>query len=177
MQTLRVAFGEIVTWRRADGMRDDIGALTASIAHEVSQPPSGILNNANACLLMLAANPPEGNAPREAAKHIIQSGRRSSDVVASRRAMFDVAAPTLEPVDVSDAAREVIALAWHDLQRQSIVVHAELAADLPTVTGDRMQHRQVVLNLPRNGCDATSGVDDRPRQLGSPESVGNGRQS
>jgi C4-dicarboxylate-specific signal transduction histidine kinase len=173
MQTLRVAFGKIVTWQSADGMLDDIGALTASIAHEVSQPPSGILNNANACLLMLAANRPEGDAPPEAARHIIQDGRRSSDVVASLRAMFAASAPTLEPVDVSDAAREVFAPAWHDLQRQSIVVHAELAADLPTVTGDRLQHRQV----PRNGCDAMSGVDGRPRQLGTPESVGNRRQS
>ena len=175
MQTLRDAFGKIVTWQSADGTLDEIGGLTASIAHEGSQPPSGILNNANACLLMLAANPREGDAPREAARHIIQDGRCSSDVVASLRAMFDAAAPTLEPVNLSDAAREVIALAWHDLQRQSIVVHAELAANLPT--GHRMQHRQVILNLPRNGCDAMSGIDDRPRQLGSPESVGNGRQS
>ena len=90
--------------------------------------------------------------------------------------MFDIGAPTPEPVDLSDAAREVIALAWHDLQRQSIVVHAELAADLPTVTGDRTQHRQVVLNLLRNGWDAMSGVDDRPRQLGTLKSVGNRRQ-
>ena len=136
MHTFRDAFGEIVTRQSADGTIDDFSALTASIAHEVSQPPSGILHNTTACLLMPAANPPEGDAPRE-----------------------------------------VIALAWHDLQRQSIVVHAELAADLPTVTGDRRQHRQLVLNLPRNGCDAMSGVDDRPRQLGTPESVGNERQS
>ena len=57
MQTRRDAFGKIVTWQSTDGTLDDIGALTASIAHEVSQPPSGILNNANACLLILAANP------------------------------------------------------------------------------------------------------------------------
>src|SRR6185295_3420309 len=106
MQTLRDAFGKIVTRRSAEGTLDEIGALTASIAHEGGQLPSGVLNSANACLLMLAANPLEGDAPREAARHIIQDGRRSSDVVASLRAMFDAAAPTLEPVDLSDAARE-----------------------------------------------------------------------
>jgi signal transduction histidine kinase len=165
MQTLRDAFGNIVTWQSADGSSDDLGALTASIAHEVSQPLSGIVNNANACLLMLAANPPDVDAAREAARRTIRDGRRASDVVASLRTMFDTGELALEPVNLSDAAQDVIALAWHDLQRHGIVVRSEWAHDLPAVLGDRIKLQQVILNLVRNACDAMSTVTGRPRLI------------
>ena len=81
------------------------------------------------------------------------------------RALFSKKEFTLEPLDLNEATREVIALSLSELQRNRVIVQSELADDLPPVTGDRIQLQQVILNLLRNASDAMVGVDDRPRQL------------
>ena len=81
------------------------------------------------------------------------------------RALFSKREFTLEPLDLNEATREVIALSSNDLQRNRIILQSELADDLPIVTGDRIQLQQVILNLLRNASDAMVDVHDRPRQL------------
>jgi len=142
-----------------------LSALTASIAHEVNQPLSGIITNAETCLRMLDATPPNVDGARETARRTIRDGGRASDVIARLRALFSKREFALEPLDLNDAAREVIALFSNDFQRNRIRLHAELADDLPTVTGDRIQLQQVILNLLRNAADAMIDVADRPREL------------
>jgi PAS domain S-box-containing protein len=142
-----------------------LGALTASIAHEVNQPLSGIITNASTCLRMLAADPPNIDGARETARRTIRDGNRASDVITRLRALFGKKDVTTEPVDLNEATREVIALLRTELQRSRVILHAELADDLPPATGDRVQLQQVILNLLRNASEAMSGVDDRPRKL------------
>jgi PAS domain S-box-containing protein len=142
-----------------------LGALTASIAHEVNQPLSGIITNAGTCLRMLAADPPNVEGARETARRTIRDGNRASDVITRLRALFSKKDVTTEQVDLNEATREVIALSSSELQRSRVILRAELADDLPPVTGDRVQLQQVILNLLRNASDAMSGVDDRPRKL------------
>jgi C4-dicarboxylate-specific signal transduction histidine kinase len=142
-----------------------LGVLTASIAHEVNQPLSGIITNANTCLRMLAADPPNVDGARETARRTIRDGNRAADVVTRLRALFGKKGTATESVDVNEATREVIALSLGELQRSRVILRAELADDLPPVTGDRVQLQQVILNLVRNASDAMSGVNDRPRQL------------
>jgi len=142
-----------------------LGVLTASIAHEVNQPLSGIVTNASTCLRMLAADPPNVDGARETARRTIRDGHRASEVITRLRALYGKKEPTTESVDLNEATREVIALSLSELQRNRVVLRPELADDLPPVTGDRVQLQQVILNLIRNGSDAMSGVDDRPRQL------------
>jgi signal transduction histidine kinase len=142
-----------------------LGALTASIAHEVNQPLSGIITNAGTCLRMLDATPPDVDGARETARRTIRDGNRASDVIARLRSLFSKKEFTLEPLDLNEATREVIALALSELQRNRVIVQTELADDLPSITGDRVQLQQVLLNLVRNASDAMVGVDDRPRQL------------
>ncbi|MGC2364020.1 MAG: PAS domain S-box protein [Candidatus Sulfotelmatobacter sp.] len=142
-----------------------LGVLTASIAHEVNQPLSGIVTNASTCLRMLAADPPNVDGARETARRTIRDGNRASEVITRLRALYGKKEPTIESVDLNEATREVLAVSLSELQRNRIIVQHELADDLPPVTGDRVQLQQVILNLIRNGSDAMSSVDDRPRQL------------
>jgi PAS domain S-box-containing protein len=142
-----------------------LGALTASIGHEVNQPLSGIITNASTCLRMLAADPPNIDGARETARRTIRDGNRAADVITRLRALFSKKDVTTEPVDLNEATREVIALLRSELQRSRVILHAELADDLPPATGDRVQLQQVILNLLRNASEAMSGVDDRPRKL------------
>jgi PAS domain S-box-containing protein len=142
-----------------------LGVLTASIAHEVNQPLSGIVTNASTCLRMLAADPPNVEGARETARRTIRDGNRASEVITRLRALYGKKDPTSEAVDLNEAAREVIALSVSELQRGQVILRPELTDDLPLVTGDRMQLQQVILNLIRNASDAMSTVDDRPRQL------------
>jgi signal transduction histidine kinase len=142
-----------------------LGALTASIAHEVNQPLSGIVTNANTCLRMLAADPPNIDGARETARRAIRDGNRASDVITRLRALFTRKGAASEAVDLNEAVREVIALSVSELQRGRVILRSELAEDLPPVSGDRVQLQQVILNLLLNAADAMSGVEDRPRHL------------
>jgi PAS domain S-box-containing protein len=142
-----------------------LGALTASIAHEVNQPLSGIVTNASTCLRMLSADPPNIDGALETARRTIRDGNRAADVIARLRALFSKKDAALESVDLNEATREVVALSLSELQRNRVILRTELIDDLPPVLGDRVQLQQVILNLVRNASDAMSGVEDRPRQL------------
>jgi C4-dicarboxylate-specific signal transduction histidine kinase len=139
--------------------------LTASIAHEVNQPLSGILTNASTCLRMLAADPPNLDGARETARRTIRDGNRASDVIVRLRALFGKRRFTMEPVDLNEATQEVIALVLSEFQRDRVNLRTELIDGLPPVMGDRVQLQQVILNLIRNASDAMIGIDNRPRQL------------
>jgi PAS domain S-box-containing protein len=142
-----------------------LGALTASIAHEVNQPLSGIITNASTCLRMLAADSPNVEGARETARRTIRDGNRASDVITRLRRLFSKKDPTKEPVDLNEATHEVITLLRSELQRSRVILREELGDEIPPVTGDRVQLQQVILNLLRNASEAMSSVDDRPRQL------------
>jgi PAS domain S-box-containing protein len=142
-----------------------LSALTASIAHEVNQPLSGIITNAGTCLRMLDATPPDIDGARETALRTIRDGNRACDVIARLRALFSKRELALEPLDLNEVTREVIALSSNDLQRNRITLQPRLGDDLPVVAGDRIQLQQVILNLLRNASDAMAAVQDRPRQM------------
>jgi signal transduction histidine kinase len=142
-----------------------LGVLTASIAHEVNQPLSGIITNAGTCLRMLDADPPNLDGARETARRTIRDGIRGSDVITRLRGLFSRQEYTFELLDLNEVTRQVLALTLSDLQRNRVAAQLELAEDLPTITGDRIQLQQVILNLVRNASDAMADVHDRRRQL------------
>jgi C4-dicarboxylate-specific signal transduction histidine kinase len=142
-----------------------LGMLTASIAHEVDQPLSGIITNAGTCLRMLSADPPNVDGARETARRTIRDGNRASDVVSRLRTLYSKKDLVPESIDLNEAAEEVISLSLNELQRNRVILRYELADDLPPVAGDRVQLQQAILILVRNASDAMSTVDDRPREL------------
>ena len=142
-----------------------LGALAASIAHEVNQPLSGIITNASTCLRMLSAEPPDVDGARKTVNRTIRDGNRASEVIGRLRALFGKKESITELVDLNDATREVIALSSSELRRSRVVLCVELAEELPAVLADRVQLQQVILNLLLNASEAMSHVEDRPRQL------------
>ena len=142
-----------------------MGEMAASIAHEVDQPLSGVVINANACLRFLTGAAPNLDEVRDGLQAIARDGRRASDVIGRIRALARRTATEKEPLDINEVIREVVALAEGEARRTRARLRTELAADLPQVLGDRVQLQQVVLNLLLNGLDAMHAVAGRPREL------------
>jgi PAS domain S-box-containing protein len=142
-----------------------LSTLTASIAHEVNQPLSGIVTNASTCLRMLDANPPNLEGARETARRTIRDGNRASEVIARLRSLFSKRNAQFEMFDLNEAVKEVVALSVSELKRNGVILQLDLALDLPSLVGDQIQIQQVILNLLRNGWDAMNAVEDRPREL------------
>jgi len=142
-----------------------MGQLTASIAHEVNQPLSGIVTNASTCLRMLKSDPPNIDGALETAQRTIRDGNRASEVVTRLRTLFSKKQMDVEPFDLNEATREVIALLSGELERNRVILKQEFSDRLPPVNGDRVQLQQVILNLVRNASDAMSSIEDRPRKI------------
>ena len=105
-----------------------LGALSASIAHEVNQPLYGITTNAGTCVRMLGSNPPNLEGAREMARRIIRDGNRASDVITRLRSMFVKRDPTAESLDLNEAAKEVIALSIAVIcKKAKVTIHTELS--------------------------------------------------
>ena len=142
-----------------------MGELAASIAHEVNQPLSAIVNNGSACLRWLAGESPNLDEAREAARRIIRDGNRAGEVITRIRALLRKTDTEKARLDINQTIREVVTLTRNEATGKGVALRMELAADLPPVLGDRVQLQQVILNLVMNGIEAMASVTDRPREL------------
>jgi PAS domain S-box-containing protein len=154
---LREAQNELAHVSRVTTM----GELAASIAHEVNQPLAGMVNNANASLRWLAGDSPNLAEAREAIRRIARDGIRAGDVIARMRALFKKAYVAKEQLNLNEAIEEVVVLTQSELWKNKVSLRLELAADLPSVMGDRVQLQQVVVNLILNSIQAMSTVKER----------------
>jgi len=131
-----------------------MGELTASLAHEINQPITAAVTNANACLRWLAGAQPDVEEAREAASRIIKDGTRAAEIISRIRLLFKKGVPQRESVDVNEVIQEMIILLRGEAARYSISIRADLSAGLPKVKADRVQLQQVFMNLMLNGIDA-----------------------
>jgi signal transduction histidine kinase len=142
-----------------------LGELTASIAHEVRQPLAGITTNGSACLRWLARVPPELDEARRSVERMIADAMRASEVVMGLRALSRKTDPVRVRLNLDEVVDEVVALIRRELIDNNVTLRLELDRTLPQVRGDRVQLKQVIMNLLINGIQAMAGVDDRPRRL------------
>ena len=134
-------------------------AVSASIAHEVKQPLSGMVTNAYASLRWLDRTTPDLDEAKAALKRITVDGHRAGAVIDSIRAIFKKDAGNRTSLNINELIGEVLALTRNDLQRHRILVQAEPNAQLPEVRGDRIQLQQVLLNLITNAIDSMAAKD------------------
>jgi C4-dicarboxylate-specific signal transduction histidine kinase len=99
------------------------------------------------------------------ARRTIRDAHRAADIIARLRTLFAKKETSNELVNLNEASNEIISLSQREFQSSGVLVRAEFADNLAPVKGDKVQLQQVLLNLIRNGMDAMSTVDDRPRQL------------
>jgi signal transduction histidine kinase len=158
---LRVAQAELVRAERLTTM----GLLAASITHEIAQPIGAMVVSGEACLNWLENEQPNLQEAHEAARRVVQSGARATDVLRSMRSLVQKAEPRVARLDVDTVIEEVLVLAKGELQQHRVAVRTELDAGLPQVLGDRMQLQQVLLNLIINAIQSMSAVQNRARDL------------
>jgi signal transduction histidine kinase len=153
-------FRAVVAQRREREARLMTGdAVAATIAHEVKQPLSGMITNADAGLRWLDRSMPDLDEAKVALKHIVADGHRAGAVIESIRASFKRDVRNRTSLNLNDLIRETLALTRGDLESHRIMVQAEPNAQVPQIRGDRIQLRQVLLNLITNAIDSMAAKD------------------
>jgi len=156
-EELRRANADLAHVNRVTAM----GELTASLAHEVRQPITAAVTDANTCMRWLSRDHPDVEEAREAALRVVKDVSRATEIVTRIRQLFKKGALQHELIDMNDLIREMIALLRSQGTRYSVSMRTELSEDLPQIMGDRVQLQQVLMNLMINGIEAMKDVDGR----------------
>jgi PAS domain S-box-containing protein len=144
---------------------ETMGQLTASIAHEVSQPITATVTSAEAALRWLRAQPPNLDEVGQALGYIVRDGARAGAVLDRIRNLIKKAPPRAASVEIIAAIREVIELTGSEAIKHGVLVRTDLAEGLPRVRIDRVELQQVILNLILNAVEAMSGMGEEAREL------------
>ncbi len=160
-QKLRQAQMEVAHVNRVTTM----GQLTASIAHEVNQPLTGVVSSGNACLRWLTNQPANIENARQSVDRIIRDANRASEVVGRVRGLTKKASLQMGWLNVNETVLETVALTRMELEQNRVSLSTQLSDDVPLVWADRIQVQQVFLNLIMNAIEAISALADGPRHL------------
>jgi signal transduction histidine kinase len=160
-EALREAQAELAHINRVTAM----GQLAASITHEVNQPLTAMITNADVALRWLDRQPPNVDEARQALDCIIKDSKRASDVIGQIRALIKKEPPRKNDVEINKVILEVISLTRAELMKNGVSAQTQLAEGLPLIRVDRVQLQQVILNLILNAVQAMSGVTERTREL------------
>ncbi|MCK9538524.1 sensor histidine kinase [Dokdonella sp.] len=131
-----------------------LSELAASLAHELNQPLTAILSNAQAAVRFLGHKPPDLDEVRESLVSIVANDKRAGEIIKRLRAMLRKDPSDLTSLQINDVIEDVLKLLESDLLRREVHLRLDLASALPAITGDRIQLQQVLMNLIINGCDA-----------------------
>jgi C4-dicarboxylate-specific signal transduction histidine kinase len=147
------------------GRVSTLGELAGSLAHELNQPLTSILSNAQAGQRFLKGTPADQQELRSILEDIIEADRRAGEVIFRMRTMLKKGEAKMLPIDLNLVARGVLALVHSELVARNISIITHLAKGLPLVRGDRVQLQQLMLNLIMNSCDALNTKSRSKHQL------------
>jgi len=142
-----------------------LGELSGGIAHELNQPLTAILSNAQAAQHLVGNKSADPEILVEILRDIIAADQRAGEVIRRLRTLFKRGETQFEPLDANELVHEVLGIVHGDLITRSVEVVPELAAALPKVQGDRVELEQVMLNLVMNACDAMAGLPPEQRRI------------
>jgi signal transduction histidine kinase len=142
-----------------------LGELSGAIAHEINQPLTAILSNAQAALALLEQKSPDLAEVRDAINDIVEEDNRAGDVITRLRKLLKKGEQSAEAIDVNDLLRSTIALLNSELIGRHIEVETDLAGGLPATFGDPVQLQQVLLNLLLNAMDAMTSTPAAFRRI------------
>lgn len=142
-----------------------LGALSASIAHEVNQPLAAIVSHGEASLRWLDRDPPRLDEVESSVRHIVANGKRASEVIQRIRALTSGTVRERRGVSLNSVVEEVVPLVRREIARHRAMLQLDLAPDLPDVSGDEIQLQQVIINLILNAAQAMVSVEGRPRAV------------
>jgi PAS domain S-box-containing protein len=142
-----------------------MGELAASIAHEINQPLAAVVTNGRACLRWMALDEPNLDEARAAISAVVNQGMRASEIIDRIRSLLKKSPPQMTLLDINKLIREVLALINHEVQRNGVSLHADLADDPAAIAGDRVRLQQVVLNLLMNAVESICAAPGRSRQV------------
>lgn len=159
--TMMAAQAELARASRASA----VGALSASLAHELNQPLGALLMNAQACLRWLSRNPPDLNAAIRAAERTMRDGERASQIVKTTKAMLSRTPIASEKVDLLSLVEETRLLLEYEIDRQNISIDLTSPPDLPPATASKSEIQQVLINLITNAMQAMEEAGSKSRRI------------
>jgi C4-dicarboxylate-specific signal transduction histidine kinase len=131
-----------------------LGTLSSALAHELNQPLTAILSNAQAAQRFLARDAANLNEVRDILKDIVEDDRRASEVIQRLHLLLRKGEPQHQPLDLNEVVQDALRLVRSDLVNNRLTAQSEFAPELPAISGDRVQLQQVLLNLVMNACTA-----------------------
>jgi two-component system sensor kinase FixL len=151
-----------------------MGELASGLAHEVNQPLTAIISNAQACLRLIDAGRAEPDLIRESLQQIARQGERAGEVIRRLRKYVEKGQLDKAPADLNTSVVEVLELLSHELQRHQLRISVETAPELPSISVDRVQIEQVLMNLIRNAIEASGTTEGIELHIGTEERAHSG---
>jgi C4-dicarboxylate-specific signal transduction histidine kinase len=142
-----------------------LGEISGALAHELMQPLTAVLTNAQVAQRLMARTPPDISEMPDILSDIVAAERRASDVIHRLRTMLAKGQTQLVPVDLNEVITDTLKLARSEFTAREVTFVRRTPQDLPPVLGDRVQLQQVLLNLIINACDAMANTEVMDRRI------------
>ena len=142
-----------------------LGELSGALAHELNQPLTSILSNAEAAQLYLAQNGGGEQIISDILQDIVDEDNRAGEIIRHLRQLFGKREMVSQRVDINTLVTDVFRILRNDMINRNVTLQTDLAVGLPAINVDRVQIEQVIINLIINACDAMESLETMQRHI------------